>query len=141
MFALEKIKAYGHELVLSTHKTTFEITKEKQLTSRGNCIIVVNANKAVLDLNWRFKEFAKRSDAIITITIEAGAEKEIIVAKGHPKLTFMHPKDLVVRKSSFVCDRTLGIKADKAARNFSKNLIEKLRDPKQLVRITLTVRV
>ena len=39
-----KIIAYGHKNVRGTHKTTFEITKDKDLTERGTCIIGVNAS-------------------------------------------------------------------------------------------------
>jgi hypothetical protein len=47
--------------------------------------------------------------------------------------------DLVVRRSSYVCDRTLAIKAGKAANDFSRCLVEKLKNPWQRVDITLTV--
>jgi hypothetical protein len=46
---------------------------------------------------------------------------------------------MVVRKSSYVDDRTLAISADKAAADLSRELVEKLRNPKQKARITLKV--
>ncbi len=134
---VEKIIAFGHNLIKSTHKTTFEITKDHYLTEKGDCIIAVKANKAARDLSEKFKETARKPNAKITIIIEAAGEREIIRAFGDPNLTFTHPTDMVVRKSSYVCDRTIAIKADKAACDFSRNLIEKLRNPKQEVRITL----
>ena len=57
---IEEIEAYGHENVRSTHKTTFEITKERALTKRGNCIIAVGATKGARDLGYRFREAARR---------------------------------------------------------------------------------
>jgi hypothetical protein len=48
--------------------------------------------------------------------------------------------DLVVRKSDFICNRTLAIRADKAAKDFSRNLVKKLQNPKQKVTITLSVK-
>jgi len=137
----EIITAYGHALVRSTHKTTFEITKEKSLTEKGDCIVAVRSNKSVADLSWDFKEAARNPEAKITITIEAEEEKDTVKAAGDPRLSFTHPTDIVVRKSSYVCSRTLAVKADKAAADLSRKLVEKLRDPSQRVKITLTVEV
>lgn len=131
--------ARGHENIVATHKTTFEITKEAALTKQGNCIIAVKATRAAADLPPEFKEATKKERARITITIETGELKEIVKARGSPQLTNTHPTDLVVRKSSYVCDRTLAIGADKAASDFSRKLVEKLKDPKQSITVTLAV--
>ncbi len=50
-----------------------------------------------------------------------------MVAWGHPSLTFKDPSDMVVRKSSFVCDRTLAVGADKAAVDLGRELVDELR--------------
>ena len=131
--------ARGHENVLATHKTTFEVTKEATLTKRGDCILAVESTRAAADLPFEFKEAARKEDARITVTIEAGELKETVKAKGSPKLQFTHSTDLVVRKSGYVCGRTLAIRADKAASDFSRKLVEKLKDPNQEVKVTLTV--
>ena len=136
----EVVAAYGHELVLSTHRTTFEVTKDKHLTTKGDCIIAVNADRAAVDLSHDFKESAKKPGAEITVTIEADGEKETIHAAGDADLSFTHPTDIVIRKSSYVCDRTVAVKADKAARDLSRSLIEELKNPNQIVKITLTVK-
>jgi len=137
----EVITAYGHGSIRSTHRTTFEITKEEHLTERGDCIIAVKSDKAVADLSRNFKEAVRRPGAEITITIEAGEEKETVKAKGDPRLSLTDPTDIVIRKSSFVGNRTLAVKADKAAADISRRLIEKLRDPNQTVKVALTVKV
>ena len=137
----EVITACGHRFVRSTHRTTFEVTKEKHLTERADCIIAVNADKAVVDLSEGFKEAARRPNAEVTIMIEAGEEKETVEAMSDPKLSFTHPTDMVIRKSSYICDRTVAVKADKAASDFSRRLVKKLQDPNQMVKITFTVRV
>lgn len=139
MKIVEVINAFGHENILSTHKTTFEITKETHLTKRGNCIIAVKATIGATDLSKEFKRAARKENAKMTITIEADAVKEVIKAQGSPHLLFTHPTDLVIRKSDYVCRRTLAVKADKASCDFSRQLIEKLRDSSQRVRITLIV--
>jgi len=139
MKVTEVIDARGHENIQATHETTFEITKETVLTKRGDCIIAVRATKGAADLHPNFKEAAKRRGAKITVTVEAGSVREVVKAEGSPQLLFAHPTDLVVRKSDYVCGRTIAIRADRAAKDLSRKLVEKLRDPHQKVRITLTV--
>jgi len=136
----EIITAYGHELIQATHKTTFEITKEKSLTPRGDCIIAVRADKSAADLSREFKELVKKRGAEITIIIMSGDEKEIIKAHGDPRLILSHPEDIVIRKSTYICSRTLAVKADKAARDLSRKLISQLRNPDKRVKIKLTVK-
>ena len=133
------IFAHGHENIQATHETTFEITKETTLTKRGDCIIAVEATKGAADLPLEFREAARRKGAQITITIEAGELKEIEKAKGSPLLLFTHPADLVVRKTDYVCGRTLAIMAEKSANDFSRKLVEKIKDSSQRIRITLAV--
>ena len=131
--------AHGHKNVQATHKTTFEVTKEKTLTNQGDCIIAVESTRAAADLPVEFKETARKEGARITITIEANELKEIVNAKGSSQLQFTHTTDLVVRKSNYVCGRTLAIRADKAAIDFSRRLVEKLNDPNQEIKVTLAV--
>jgi len=131
--------ARGHENIEATHKTTFEVTKETTLTKQGDCIIAVEASKAAADLPFEFKEAARKEGAQITVTIEAGELREVVKAKGSPQLQFMHPTDLVVRKSGYVCGRTLAIRADKAASDFSRELVEKMKDSSQEITVTLAV--
>ncbi len=131
--------ANGHENIEATHKTTFEVTKETTLTKQGDCIIAVESTKAAADLPFEFKEAARKEGAQITVTIEAGELREVVKAKGSPQLQFMHPTDLVVRKSGYVCGRTLAIRADKAASDFSRELVEKMKDPSQEITVTLAV--
>ena len=141
MEVTEIILGYGHENIQATHKTTFEITKEAQLSRRGDCIIAVSANKTMTDFSSEFKENLHKEKAKIMILIEAGDSVEVVNAFGSPRLILTHRTDMVVRKSNYVCNRTLAIQADKAACDLSRKLAEKLRNPKQKVKITLTVRV
>ncbi len=133
------IFARGHENIQATHKTTFEITKEPTLTKRGDCIMAVGATKGASDLSFEFKEAARKRGAEITITIEAGKLRESVRAEGSPLLLFTHPTDLVIRKTDYVCGRTVAIKADKAAKDFSRAFVQKIVDCSQRIRITLAV--
>ena len=135
----EVIHARGHGNIQATHKTTFEVTREKALTKRGDCVVAVDATKGAVGLHSRFKEAAKRDGAQITIAIEVGDLREVVKARGSPRLLFLHPTDLVVRKSDYVCGRTIAIRADKAAIDISREIVEKLREPDQRVKITLAV--
>ncbi len=132
--------AKGHKNVLSTHRTTFELTKETELSKRGNCIVAVESTMGAVDLPDEFKKAAQKQNSKITIIIEAGNQKETAIGKGSPQLQFTHPTDLVVRKSKFVCGRTLAIETNKASIDFSKKFVEKLQNPSQKVKVTLTVK-
>jgi len=135
----ETITAYGHPNITATHATTLEITKEAELTRRGDCIIAVKADKAVADLNSKFKRAMKNANITVLIAIEAGGICELIRAYGNPNLTFTHQTDLVIRKSNYTCNRTLAVKADKAAKDLSRELAQKLRNPKQKILIKLII--
>jgi len=137
--ATDIILAHGHENIQSTNTTTFEVTKETHLTKRGDCIIAVGANKGAADLDPKFKRAVRNEEARIIITLDAGEEVETINAWGSPQLTLTHPTDLVVRKSNYLCDRTLAIRSNKAAKDLSRKLVEKLHNPNQKVKITITV--
>jgi len=131
--------AHGHKNILGTHKTTLEVTKETELSKQGNCILAVDSTKAAIDLPVEFKEAATKEGAKITVTIETDELKETVTANGSPQLQFTHSTDLVVRKSDFICGRTLAIGADKASIDLSRAFVEKLKDPNQTVKVTLTV--
>ena len=137
MKVTEEIFAFGHSLVSAVHKTTFEITKDEHLTERGDCIIAVKASKAAKDLGEKFKEVARKPNSRIKVVIEVGDEKEVVEAFGSPDLIFSHPTDIVVRKSSYICGRTVAIRANKAACDISRKIVEKLRNPMQKIKITL----
>jgi hypothetical protein len=45
----------------------------------------------------------------------------------------------VIRKSDYISNRTLAIRSDKAAQDLSRDLVQKLKNPKQKAKITLVV--
>ncbi len=137
----EVIFGYGHKNIQATHTTTLEITKDTHLSKKGDCIVAVAADKALADLSAEFKEKLRKPHAKLTIIIEAGGIIERVTAHSSPQLILTHPMDMVVRKSDYVCSRTLAVHADKAAWDLSRDLVEKLRNPQQKVKITLLVRV
>jgi hypothetical protein len=136
----ENIVAFGHENIQAIHPSTLMFTREEQLSKTGDCVVGVAADKAVADLNQEFKEKLKRPNAKLTIIIEAEGLTEQINALGSPKLILTHPTDMVIRKSDYICDRTLAIRADKSANDLPRELVEKLKNPQQKVNITLVLR-
>ena len=137
----EVIFGYGHENIKATHKTTFEFTKDTHLSKKGDCIVAVAADKALADLTAEFRENLRKPHAKLTITIEADGITDQVNALGFPQLVLAHLTDIVVRKSDYVCSRTLAVHADKAAQDISRGLVEKLKNPEQKVKITLVVHV
>ena len=135
----ETISAYGHRNIQANHRSTLEITMANELSKRGDCVIAVSADKAVGTLDQEFKLSIRKKNARIRMLINVGGVSEVINGLGGPQLILTHPKDIVMRKSSYVCERTLAIKSDKAAKDLSRELLRKLMDPKQKVLITLTV--
>jgi hypothetical protein len=137
----EVIFAAGHENILATHKTTLEITKDRHLSKKGDCIIAVAAEKALADLSDEFKKKLRKPHSKLTVLIEAGGLSEQVEAQGSSRLVLNHPMDMVIRKSDYVCNRTLAVHADKAAKDLSPDLVEKLKNPGQKVKITLIAHV
>ena len=135
----ENIVAFGHENIQAIHPSTLMFTRERHLSKTGDCVVGVAADKAVADLNQEFKEKLKRPNAKLTIIIEAEGLTEQIDALGSPKLILTHPTDMVIRKSNYICDRTLAIHADKSANDLPRELVEKLKNPQQKVNITLVL--
>ncbi len=133
---VEVIHAFGHPNIRASHPTTIMITKERQVTQRGDCIVAVDADKSVADLSAEFKNALRQPNAKLTIELEVDGLKGEINAFGSPELTL---NDLVIRKSEFTSDRTLAVKADKSSGDLSKAVVEKLKNPKQQVTLTLIV--
>jgi uncharacterized protein len=131
--------ALGHANIHALHPSTLMFTKDIHVSKKGDCIVAMTADKSVADLSAQFKEDLRKPNAKLTVTIEAGDFIEEIKALGSPKLCLCHPTDIVIRKSDYICSRTLAICANKSSNDLPRKLVEKLQDPKQKVKITLRV--
>ena len=133
-----QFKAYGHPNIRSTHKTTLMTTTETHLTPRGDCIIAVGADLGLTQLPKEIKEAARDPETKITLTLKV--EDQVFTAKGrgHPNLSYSDPVDMVARKSSYTCGRTLMIGADKAAVDFPEEMIDALQDSNVDIMVQLT---
>jgi uncharacterized protein len=127
------IRARGHKNISAKHKSTFQITIEPDITKRADCIIAVSADKGISGLSNELKKAAKKDSVGITLTIVAGTRFEVVTGKGCNKLEFTDAKDIVIRKSDFISERTLMIKADKSAADLDRELITSLKRPEDIV--------
>ncbi len=134
----EVIRCRGHENVRALHKSTFEITKETELSPKGDCIIAVGADKGAADLSPEFRELMRRSGTRLTAVFSAGGISATVSADGGEGICLTHPTDLVWRRSSFVCPRTIGIFSDSTAAQLPRELIEVLKTGAEMT-VTLTV--
>ena len=124
-----EIEFFGHENIRSNHKKTIEITRESHLTPRGDCIIGVNANSSCADLPEKLKNKLKNSKTNIHFLIKVGDDEFTLQGKGHPDLTLTHDEDIVLRKSDFICPRTLSVKCDKASDLVPREMVSNLQNP------------
>ena len=124
-----EIKFSGHKNIRSTHKKTLEITKETKLTPRGDCIVGINASASCQDIPEKIKEKLKDPNCTVRFTIKVSDHKFQIVGKGHKDLTLTHKEDIVIRKSDFVCPRTLAVNCDQASDVLPRKMVQLLQDP------------
>lgn len=125
-----KLKTRGHKNVTSHHKSTFEITRDAEIGPTADCIIGVDMDKTMLNFPKEFKEKIANSNTKIKVILDTENGHDEITGWGHEDLTLTHPTDIVCRTSDFTCSRTLMIRADKAARDLDRNLIEDLKNEK-----------
>ncbi|RLF12420.1 MAG: DUF371 domain-containing protein [Thermoprotei archaeon] len=129
MRTAEVFKARGHPNVKATHRSTLEITKDPYLSPRGDCIVAIAAEKAARDLSLEFKKLASREGSVITLMIEAEGLSDVVRGYGSAMMVFNDERSIVFRKSSYICGRTVMVKADKAAADLDRRLVELLKDP------------
>jgi hypothetical protein len=118
----------GHPNVQSLHARTIEITKDKDLTLNGDCIIGINANKACKDLNSGIKQRIKKKDSLIEIELIVEPYNFIIKGFGSNRLLLTNEEDIVLRKSNFICDRTLSINCNFSSFEIPRVIVNSLRD-------------
>ena len=135
----EDVIFYGHPNVQSLHAKTIEITKEEHLTLRGDCIIGVRADKSCVDLDEELKHKLKSNSAIVRIEVIAGNDSFLVTGAGDQRLDLLSPHDIVIRKTNFVCPRTMSVHCDKASLEVPRDMVKTLqdRDRKAIFRITV----
>jgi len=134
----EIIHCRGHQNVRGLHKSTFEITKETELSLAGDCIIGVGADKGLNELSPEFKRALASSESILITQLSVDNHTVTIRSAGSSEMLLNHPTDYVWRRSSFLCSRTVGIYSDHVAFQIPREIIQELQKGKEMV-VTLTV--
>ncbi len=125
--AIDHIVAWGHENVRAMHKSTIEITKDDYLTPRGDCIIGIKANKGLAELKEELKEILRKDTSIGIVVFLCDDIIDYVVGKGSSRLILSNPRKIIMRRSDYIDDATLIIRANKAARDLDRALIERLK--------------
>ena len=119
--------ARGHGNITGTHKTTLEFTKDSHVTTKGDCIVGVNA---MFDAE-QLKKFLCKKIVLIRIAIKGECEEcETVTAVPNP--AFSDENEMVIRTTGFISTRTFATRADKASINLSRKIIELLKQEKTL---------
>lgn len=125
-----EIPFFGHRNIRSLHKNTIEITKEPTLTPSGDCIIGINAKYGCDDIPEKIKDRLRIPNSKVVFSIIVNDYIFKINGCGHQDLICSDPNDIVLRKSDFVCPRTLAVKCNKASDSIPRELVQMLQDPK-----------
>lgn len=127
--AVDVVEFRGHPMVRSTHPTTIEVTTEEYLTENGDCIIGVGASKGCAGLSTAVREGLRRLDSRVTVRILVQGLAFEVRAAGDPRLSLSDPHDMVIRRSDFVSERTLAVRADASARSIPRGMVRLLKNP------------
>lgn len=111
--------AKGHPQITGEHKSTLEFTKDDHISGNGDCILGICSNHDI-------SELTKLSGRVIFVIKVNGIEDtfEATIPKNH-KIT--DEKELVIRKSTFISNRTYAVASTKSSLDIDRNLIESLK--------------
>lgn len=135
----ERVTFLGHRNIRCLHKKTIEITKAASLSMKGDCIAGVSASKACDDFDKEFKAEMSRSGRRVDLEIIIDGMTFSMHGFTDRRLTLSHGHDIVIRKSNYVCPRTLCIHCDKASSDIPRNLVKKLQIPYTVGELKITV--
>lgn len=135
----DEVVFFGHPMVRSAHPTTIEVTKDHHLTINGDCIIGVGADKGLSDLSQDVRKGVMTEGSRLTFTVEVPGHSFSFEALGGSALTLESTHEMVIRRSGFVCGRTLAVHAGAAARDIPRGLVQTLRSPSTEGRLRIVV--
>jgi hypothetical protein len=123
-------QAKGHPNIKASHKTTLELTTDTHVTKKGDCIIGVSSTHGLNDLSDEIKKMIQHSSSLILIILKIGNFEVKITGQGSPNLSLSHKNDLVIRKSSFTCPRTLCVNSSHGAIDLPIEFVNLLKEDK-----------
>jgi uncharacterized protein len=135
----ERVTFIGHRNIRCLHNNTIEITKAVSLSTRGDCIAGVSASKACNDFDKEFK--ARFSESGRRVNLEIKVDEQIFRMHGltDQRLTLSHAHDIVIRRSDYVCPRTLCVLCNKASLDIPRELVLKLQNPATAAELKIIV--
>jgi hypothetical protein len=132
-------KAWGDGKITAKHRTTLEITKDGVKTGYGDCIVATRSERGLRDLPDDLKVRARGEGAAMVLILEVGGVVQIVRGRGSPALSFESDHEMVIRKSGYICGRTLMVHANKAAAELDKGFVELAKDGNRYISITIVV--
>ncbi len=81
------------------------------------------------DIPIDMKKILKNSSTVVRFSIKVNDYSFEIIGKGHNDLLLDDPNDIVLRKSEFICPRTLAISCDKSSVSIQRDMVQLLNDP------------
>ncbi len=130
--------ARGHPSIRAMHRTTLEITTERRLTRRGDCIVAVGAEYGLLDLPSPIKMALSSERGLGKLSVRVRDQTFTVEGKGSPQLAFTNPNEIVVRRSGFTSDRTLMVHATGAAVDIPRMMVKRLQDPEETIIVEIS---
>ncbi len=100
-------------------------------------MIAVQATKGLGELSSELLKLCRRDDTRIVVELRAAGIFDSIEGSGSAELTLSHPGEIVGRKSTYVSDRTLMIRANKAACDIDRDLVRALKSPNTKLEIRI----
>lgn len=120
---------HGHKNVLSTHRNTIEFTHDNHLTHKGDCILGVQAN-------YSLEEIQKENfSGKIKIRISVDNLSDEVIAYYNP--IFADPHEMVIRISNYQDKRTFATRADKAAKDINRKIVERMKDTTSILFVSI----
>jgi len=101
--------------------------------------VAVEATKGPTDLSRDFRRLCMNDKSRIVVELSVSGMVERITGTGNHFLTLTDERDLVIRKSTYTSDRTLMIKADKAASDLRRLFIQRVKSTASEINVRLTV--
>ena len=127
-----KFSIFGHENILGEHKTTFEFTKDSEVSKKGDCIIGVGADFSLEEI----RQFLKRhGGGRVQIDIFCDGVSDSVTAELNPD--FNDDREIVVRMSEHASERTLAVRADKSAKYLKRELMERMKERGRRAEVTI----
>ena len=120
-------QAKGHQNIRASHKTTLELTTDTHMTQKGDCIIGVSSTHGLNDLPDKLKKKIQLSSSLIILILKIDKNEVKITGHGNPALSLSHANDMVVRKSSFTCSRTLCINSSHGSADLPLEFVDLLK--------------